>query len=92
MTLGICDSIAVHAIIPVSATLHARFARGSCQYTSLQESMMTLETAKAILKTTRREVSPRSHADPSYTDQAAFEARMERLRPRRFLRIPTPSV
>lgn len=50
---------------------------------------MTLETAKAILQTGRRDTSRHAQTDPTEADRAAFEARMERLRPRRFLHAPT---
>jgi hypothetical protein len=48
---------------------------------------MTIETAKAILNTSRHEVSRLSQGDHTNADRVAFEARMERLRPRVFLRI-----
>lgn len=47
--------------------------------------MMTLETAKAILNTSRRDAVRPSRADHTDADRAAFESRMLRLRPRTFL-------
>lgn len=52
---------------------------------------MTLETAKAILKTSRRDASRQSQADHSYADRLAFECRMARLRPRKFLLVEVSS-
>jgi hypothetical protein len=48
---------------------------------------MTIETAKAILNTRRHEASRLSQGDYTYADRVAFESRMERLRPRVFLRV-----
>ena len=48
---------------------------------------MTLETARAILNTGRRDAAPLSQNDHTNTDGLAFQARMLRLRPRTFVRI-----
>jgi hypothetical protein len=50
---------------------------------------MTLETAKAILRTSRQDASRQSQVAHSYADRLAFEHRMARLRPRKFLRMHT---
>ena len=47
---------------------------------------MTLETAKAILRTIPREASQPSQLNHTDMERAAFERRMARLRPRSFLR------
>lgn len=50
---------------------------------------MTLEAARAILGTNRREASLPTQTDHVHADRFAFAARMARLRPRKFLRIVT---
>jgi hypothetical protein len=45
---------------------------------------MTLEAAKAILNTHRRDTARPSPSHATYADLAAFEFRMMRLRPRTF--------
>jgi hypothetical protein len=52
---------------------------------------MTLETAKAILKTNRRDSSRPARTEHTDIDRIAFEYRMARLRPRSFLRAVTRS-
>jgi hypothetical protein len=47
---------------------------------------MTLETAKAILNVSRREASQPLRNTHTDADIVAFESRLMRLRPRRFLR------
>jgi hypothetical protein len=47
---------------------------------------MTIETARAILNTSRLEAGRLSKTDDTDADQVAFDASMARLRPRRFLR------
>jgi hypothetical protein len=52
---------------------------------------MTVETARAILRTHRREPSRLPQTDHTHADRLAFAIRMTRLRPRKFLRIAVHS-
>jgi hypothetical protein len=52
---------------------------------------MTLETAKGILNTHRRDASRPSPTDHTDSDLIAFESRMTRLRPRKFVRMDVAS-
>lgn len=73
-------------LVTTDSEAFSRFLSSNSNALHHWRTMMTLETAKAILNISRRDGSRPSQTDHTDTDRAAFESRMTRLRPRTFLR------